>query len=120
MFDASVSTFQLISVSIGSKSYFWRIFDVFSRLLNANNSETDKTNPLKLRLLRGSPRLYELAESELSRFNSKKSIFELSTPTVSRGVEVGRPDHDRSMVLDVGLLCSYGRLEGGRIDHGRL
>jgi hypothetical protein len=29
---ASLSTFQPISVSIGSKSYFGRIFDGFSRL----------------------------------------------------------------------------------------
>ena len=68
--------------------------------MNSINPETAEASQLKLRLLRGSPRRYEPAKSELSGFNRKKSIFELSTPTVSRGVGVGRPDLDRSMVLD--------------------
>jgi hypothetical protein len=72
--------------------------------LNSNNPETAEASQLKLRLLRGSPRRYEPAKSELSGFNRKKSILELSTPTVSRGVGVGRPDLDRSMVLDEGSL----------------
>jgi hypothetical protein len=54
MFDASLSTFQPISVSIGSKSYFWQIFNGFRDFLNAINSETAEASPLKLRLLRGS------------------------------------------------------------------
>jgi hypothetical protein len=104
MFDASLSTFQPISVSIASKAYFWRIFDGFRDFLNANNSETAEASPLKLRLLRGSPRRYEPAKSERSRFNSKKVNFRTFDPTVSRGVGMGRPDHDRSIVLDEGII----------------
>jgi hypothetical protein len=73
--------------------------------LNSNNPETAEASQLNLRLLRGSPRRYKPAKFELSRFNRKKSIFERSTPTVSRGVGVSRPHLDRSVVLDEGSLC---------------
>jgi hypothetical protein len=97
-------TFQPISVSIASKAYFWRILDGCCDFLNANNSETAEASPLKLRLLRGSPRRYEPAKSERSRFNSKKVSFRTFDPTVSRGVRMSRSNHDRSIVLDEGII----------------
>jgi hypothetical protein len=104
MFDASLSTFQPISVSMVRNRIFGEFLTGFRDFLNANNSETAEASQLKLRLLRGSPRRYEPAKSELSRFNSKKVNFRTFDPTVSRGVGVGRPDLDRSMVLDEGSL----------------
>jgi hypothetical protein len=65
MFDASLSTFQPISVSIASRPIFGEFLTGFRDFLNANNSETAEASPLKLRLLRGSPRRYEPAKSEL-------------------------------------------------------
>jgi hypothetical protein len=87
MFDASLSTFQPISVSMGSKSArFGAFLTVFRDFLNANYSETAEASPLKLRLLRRSPRGYERARSELSRSNSKKITFR----TFDRHSEPGR------------------------------
>jgi hypothetical protein len=104
MFNASLSAFQPISVSTGSKSYFWRIFDGFTRFLNANNSETVEASQLKRRLFRGSTRRYEPAKSELSRFNSKEVNLRTFDSRSKLWGGVGRPDLDRSMVLDEGSL----------------
>jgi hypothetical protein len=79
-------------------------FKGFRDIFNANNSETAEASQLELRLLRGLPRRYEPAKSEISRFNSKTVNFRTFNPTVSRGVEVGRPDLDWLMALDEGLL----------------
>jgi hypothetical protein len=76
----------------------------FRDILNANNSETAGASPLKLRLLRGSPRRYEPAKSECSGSNSKKVNFQFFDPLCRPWGGVGRPDHDRSIVLDEGII----------------
>jgi hypothetical protein len=55
----------------GLNGLFLANFQGFSRLLNANNSETTQTNRFKLRLLRGLPRIYDPAQFELFRSNRK-------------------------------------------------
>jgi hypothetical protein len=75
VFNVPLPTFQPISVLIASKAHFGEFLTGFRDFLNLNNSETAKTNPLKLQLFRGSPRRYESAKSELSTSNSKKVNF---------------------------------------------
>jgi hypothetical protein len=104
MFDASVSILLPISVSIASKAYFGEFLTGFRHFLNAINSETAKASPLKLRLLRGSPCRYDPAKSERSEFNNKKVSFRTFDPTVSLGWGMGRPDRDRSIVLDERII----------------
>jgi hypothetical protein len=88
------------------ESFFGEFLTGFRDFFNANNSETAEASSLELRLLCGSSRRYEGAKSELSRSNGKKSISELSTPTVSRGMRMGRPNDDQSIVLDEGVIVT--------------
>jgi hypothetical protein len=49
MFDASLSTFQPISVTAASKAYIFSEFLTgFSDFLNANNPETAKASPTQI------------------------------------------------------------------------
>jgi hypothetical protein len=59
---------------------FGEFFTDFRDFLNSNNPETAEASQLKLRLLRGSPRRYEAAKSELSGFNRKKVNFRTFYP----------------------------------------
>jgi hypothetical protein len=80
-------------------------FTGFRHFFNANNSKTvNATNPLKLRLLRRLRHGYECVTFELSIDPKGKSAFRTSDSTVIPGARVGRPDHDRSIVLDVGIV----------------
>jgi hypothetical protein len=49
-------------------------------------------------------------------FNSKKVNFRTFDPTVSRGVGMGRQDHDRSIVLDEGSSSSNLATPAAEID----
>jgi hypothetical protein len=91
MFDESPSTCQPISVSmISSKSYFWRIF---LRIFATFWTRITRKRPKLASSNFGCFADHHVATSlpSLSALGSiaKKSIFELSTPTVSRGVGWG-------------------------------